>query len=189
MFHGHNEKSAEKEIDQENLYRIIDDYVYTNFSKETELPLVLFALPENQAVFRKISNNRFLSDVKVPKSSAQLSNREIEEEVEHVTKALAEKRFNQLIEDFEETIPSLKLDEQLDDLALASIEGRIDYLLIRDDYVVKGEIDENGMYHENPKNDYVNDLAWNVVRTNGRIYVLNQEEMPSSESIMAGLRY
>ena len=189
MFHGHNEKSREVEIDQTNYFRAVDNYVYSHYSKETELPLVLFALPENQSVFRELSNNRFLSEECVEKSSAQLNNQQIEEEAKNVATEVVQKRHKKLLEDFQETPPSLRLESQFSDLAMASVEGRIDYLMIEDEYNVKGRIDENGEYREGPENNYLNDLAWNVIQTNGRVYILDRMDMPSSESILAGLRY
>lgn len=52
VFHGQNDTNAEKEIDMENYFRVVDKYVWDHYSKPTELPLVVFALPENQAEFR-----------------------------------------------------------------------------------------------------------------------------------------
>lgn len=189
MFHGHNEKSREEEIDQTNYFRQVDDYVYEHYSKDSELPLALFALPENQAVFRGLSNNHYLSEERVEKSSSQLTNQQIEEASKKVAQEVVEKRHKKLIDDFNETIPSLRLESQYSDLAMASIEGRIEYLIIEDELNVKGSIDENGQFQEGPENDYLNDLAWNVFNTNGKVYILNREDMPSSESLMAGLRY
>ena len=189
MFHGHNETNKEKEIDQNNFFRLVDEYVYNHFSREMELPLVLFALPENEAIFRKVSSNQFLSNESVKKSPAQLNNQQIEEETKKVNKQVTEKRISDLVNKFNETVPSLRLESQYDDLALASVEGRIEYLLIEEDTVVKGIINENNQYESGPRNDYLNQLALNVLGTNGSVYVLDRSEMPSSEKIMAGLRY
>lgn len=189
MFHGHNEKSREVEIDQENYFRIVDEYIYEHFSKVTTLPLVLFALPENETVFRKLSINQFLSEESIKKSPVSLTDQEIESETDALTKQVTEKRLRKLLETFEETIPSLRLEAQHQDLAMASVEGRIDYVMIEQNTVVKGMIDENGQFESGPRNDFLNQLAWNVLNANGRVYVLDRMEMPSSETILAGLRY
>lgn len=189
MFHGHNETRKEKEIDQTNYFRIVDEYVYEHYSKDMQLPVVLFTLLENEAIFRKISSNQFLSDVAIKKSPAQLSNLEIQKETIKAIKTLTEQRLTKLVTKFNETVPALRLESQYDDLAQASLEGRIDYLLIEEGTVVKGIINEDGQYESNPRNDYLNQLAWNVLNTHGEVYVLNRSEMPSSEKIMAGLRY
>ncbi|HAJ69749.1 MAG TPA: hypothetical protein DCO62_00760 [Alkalibacterium sp.] len=190
MFHGHNEKSNEVEIDQVNYFRIVDKYVHENFSKPTELPLVLFALPENIADFEKISKNEFLDETKVEASPAQLSNNDIQDKTSKVVNEIVNKRYKSLVERYEETTPEYKLGAQYNDLAMASVQGKIDTLLLENHYQVHGRIDENGQYHEGTEtNIYVNQLVHNVLKTNGKVYVLEKASMPSDTGIAATLRF
>ncbi|GEK91547.1 baeRF6 domain-containing protein [Alkalibacterium kapii] len=190
MFHGHNEKSGEVEIDQINYFRVVDKYIYDNFSKPTELPLVLFALPENIADFEKISKNEFLDETKVEASPAQLSNQEIQDKTSEVVDEIVNRRYHSLVKRYEETTPEYKLDAQYNDLAMASIQGKIDTLLLENHYQVRGRIDENGQYHEGTEmNIYVNQLVHNVLKANGKVYVLEKASMPSDTGIAALLRF
>lgn len=189
VYHGHNETSAEKEIDLENYSRLVDKYVFDHYSKPTGLPLVVFALPKNQSVFRKLSKNKYLDEVKVEASPAQLSNNEIQQKTAEKVREIVDKRHRDIIDQFEETAPRYKLDAQYEDLAFSSVQGKIDYLIVEKGYEVPGSIDENGQYHEGPVDEYVNQLAWNVLRANGKVYVLEREDMPSSVHIAAVLRY
>ncbi|GEK89868.1 hypothetical protein SAMN04488100_12739 [Alkalibacterium putridalgicola] len=190
MFHGHNEKSNEVEIDQVNYFRAVDKYIYENFSKPTELPLVLFALPENIADFEKISKNEFLDDTKVEASPAQLSVNDIQDKTSEVVNEIVNRRYQKLVDRYEETTPEFKLGAQYADLAMASIQGKIDTLLLEDHYQVHGRIDENGQYHEGTEtNIYVNQLVHNVLKTNGQVYVLKTASMPSDTGIAALLRF
>ncbi|WP_028273776.1 hypothetical protein [Atopococcus tabaci] len=189
VYHGHNETNAEKEIDMENYFRVVDKYVWEHYSKPTELPLVVFALPENQAEFRKLSKNKYLDEVTIEHSPAQASNKEIQEKTAETIREIVDKRHRDLIARFEETAPKFKLDAQYEDLAFSSVQGKIDYLLVEKGYEVPGSIDENGQYTEGPVDGYVNQLAWNVLRANGKVYVLETEDMPSSVHIAAVLRY
>ncbi|SFB85274.1 hypothetical protein SAMN04488102_101118 [Alkalibacterium subtropicum] len=190
MFHGHNEKSNEVEIDQVNYFRAVDKYVFENFSKPTELPLVLFALPENIADFEKVSKNEFLDDTKVEASPAQLSVNDIQNKTSEVVNEIVNKRYQKLVDRYEETTPEFKLGAQYGDLAMASIQGKIDTLLLEDHYQVHGRIDENGRYHEGTEtNIYVNQLVHNVLKTNGQVYVLETASMPSDTGIAALLRF
>lgn len=189
VFHGQNDTSTEKEIDMENYFRIVDKYVFDYYSKPTELPLILFALPENIAEFRKLSKNNFLDEVQIEASPAQLSNNDIQKKTAEKIHEVIDKRHRNLIERFEETAPRFKLDAQYEDLAFSSVQGKIEYLLLEKGYEVPGSIDENGQYHEGPVDDYTNQLAWNVLRANGKVYVLDIEEMPSSVHVAAVLRY
>lgn len=190
MFHGHNEKSNEVQIDQVNYFREVDKYVYEHFSKQTELPLVLFALPENIADFEKISKNRYLDETRVEASAAQLSTNEIQDKTSEVVDEIIKRRYDKLVKQFEETTPEFKLGAQYGDLAMASIQGKIDTLLLEDHYQVRGRIDENGQYHEGVENNiYVNQLVHNVLKTNGKVYVLATASMPSDTGIAALLRF
>lgn len=190
MFHGHNEKSNEVQIDQDNYFRIVDKYIFEHYSKPTGLPLVLFALPENIADFGKISKNPHLDETKVEGSTAQLSNAEIVDKAKEVVNEIIDRRYKELVEKFNETTPEFKLEAQYNDLAMASIQGKIGTLLIEDHYQVHGTIDENGQYQEGSEiNAYVNQLVQNVLKTNGKVYVLDVASMPSDTGIAALLRF
>ncbi|MER2064565.1 MAG: hypothetical protein ABS873_07915, partial [Alkalibacterium sp.] len=190
VFHGHNEKSNEVEIDQVNYFRVVDKFVDDNYSKPTELPLVLFALPENIADFERISKNEFLDDTRIEASPAQLSFNDIQNKTSEVVNEIVSRRYNKLVERYEETTPEYKLGAQYGDLAMASVQGKIDTLLLEDHYQVPGRIDENGQYQEGTEtNLYVNQLVHNVLKTNGKVYVLETASMPSDARIAALLRF
>lgn len=190
MFHGHNEKSNEVQIDQNNYFRVVDKYVYENYTKPTELPLVLFALPENISDFEKISKNPHLDETKVEGSIAQLSSAQIQDKASEVVTDIINRRYKSLVEKFNETTPEFRLEAQYNDLAMASIQGKIDTLLIEDHYQVHGTIDENGQYKDGAEiNAYVNQLVQNVLNTNGKVYVLDKSSMPSDTGIAATLRF
>lgn len=190
MFHGHNEKSNEVQIDQNNYFRVVDKYVYENYTKPTELPLVLFALPENISDFEKISKNPHLDETKVEGSTAQLSSAQIQDKASEVVTDIINRRYKSLVEKFNETTPEFRLEAQYNDLAMASIQGKIDTLLIEDHYQVHGTIDENGQYKDGAEiNAYVNQLVQNVLNTNGKVYVLDKSSMPSDTGIAATLRF
>ncbi|WP_208558865.1 hypothetical protein [Marinilactibacillus kalidii] len=190
MFHGHNEKSNEVQIDQDNYFRAVDKYVYDHYTKPTGIPLVLFALPENIADFERLSKNPKLDETKVEGSTAQLTTAEIEEKAKAVVNDIIDRRYKALVEKFNETTPEFKLEAQYNDLAMASIQGKIDTLLIEDNYQVQGTIDENGQYQEGTEiNAYVNQLTQNVLKTSGKVYVLDKASMPSDTGIAALLRF
>ncbi|WP_080146192.1 baeRF6 domain-containing protein [Marinilactibacillus piezotolerans] len=190
MFHGHNEKSNEVQIDQDNYFRVVDKYVFEHYSKPTGLPLVIFALPENISDFEKLSKNPHLDETKVEGSTAQLTTAEIQDKASEVVNEIIDRRYKSLVERFNETTPEYRLEAQYSDLAMASIQGQIETLLIEDHYQVNGTIDENGQYHEGAEiNAYVNQLVQNVLKTNGKVYVLETASMPSDTGIAAILRF
>ena len=54
-YHGFSAKDEEVEIDHVNYYQAVDNYFKNEFPNEENLPLYLFALPENQTLFKKIA--------------------------------------------------------------------------------------------------------------------------------------
>ena len=54
-YHGFSAKNEEVEIDHVNYYQAVDNYFKNEFPNEENLPLYLFALPENQTLFKKIA--------------------------------------------------------------------------------------------------------------------------------------
>jgi hypothetical protein len=57
MRHGHGGKKDELDIDMERFFRAIDRAILENHSRPSGLPLMLAALPEYHAHFRRISHN------------------------------------------------------------------------------------------------------------------------------------
>ncbi|TVP92400.1 baeRF6 domain-containing protein [Alkalibacterium sp.] len=190
VFHGHNEKSHEVEVDQVNYFRVVDNYIFENFSKPTELPLVLFTLPENAADFEKLSKNSYLDETRVEASPSQLSFNDIQAHTSKVVDEIINRRYKELVDKFNETKPEFRLEAQYNDLAMASIQGKIDTLLLEDHFQVHGTIDENGQHEEGTETKhYINQLVHNVLKTNGNVFVLEKASMPSDSGVAALLRF
>lgn len=187
--HSMNEKSDELDIDQENFYRVVDKYVFEHYSRPEQLPLVLFALTENQAAFRNISKNNFLRDNRIEASPAQLNDKDIQKEVEKLIKQLLTQRHSETINRYEETTPQYKLGDQYQDLTMASLEGRIESLFIEKNADIKGTIDEDGQLKQGEEGNFLNQLALNVMNTKGKVYVLDRAQMPGLKDVAAILRY
>ena len=60
VFHGQGGKKDEVDKDTERFFRVIDREVLDRFSRPSGLPLILAALPEYHAEFRRVSRNPFL---------------------------------------------------------------------------------------------------------------------------------
>lgn len=187
--HGTTELSSEREKDMKNYYRAIDSFIFDHYTRETQLPVVLFALTENQAAFREISKNKKLSEERVESSPAQLNDQQIEKEVEKLSERVIRDRHNAVLQRYRETTPQYKLGDQMHDLVIASMEGRVDTLFIDKDIEVKGSIDSNGMLDYGGDNNLLNQIALNVMRTNGKVYVLQRAQMPDLKDAAAILRY
>ena len=190
FFHGHQETSQEKDIDRERYFRLVDDFVYNNFSNESKYPLIVYSVEDNQAVFKEISKNEFLSDAMITGSAAGLNTSDIEEKVADCIKELNDSERNRLLNRLKETSPENRIENIPDDLTSASLQGRIDNLFLQKDFDIPGSITEEGLYDENDdQNNFIHALVLNVLNSKGNVYIFEEEDMPEQSPIAATLRY
>lgn len=187
---SHGDTSDEKDIDRERYFRIVDDFVYNNYSNENKLPLIVYTVSENQAVFRDISTNEFLADTGINGSAADLNKNDIQERASETIDEIIAHQRNELIERLNETTPENRIENIPDDLASASLQGRIETLYLEKYFEIPGSINDNGRYEEdNDKNDFVQQIVQNVLRSSGNVYILDETETPDDTPIAAILRY
>ena len=182
-FHGVSAKDEEVEIDWVNYYQAVDEFLRDKFENPEKWPIYLFAVPENQTMFKKIAKNPYYrSDVAISASPAQLSLKEIEAGVKKLSAELAEKEassYNKLLDK--------KFIDQLVDIVPAAKEGKISHLFIATSNLVDG-------FGEDPETEYdrrqvLNELADNVIMNGGEVFILDQKDAPDEKSLVAILRY
>lgn len=182
-YHGVNAKDEEVEIDWVNYYQAVDAFLKDDFENPEKLPVYLFALPENQTQFKKVAKNPYYSDAaSVEASPAQLTVKDIELGTQRIAEQLAEKEVaaNQKLMD-------KKFIDQLVDIKLAASEGKVSHFFIATSNLVDG-------FGEDPDTEYdrrqvLNQIAENVERTGGEVFVLDQKDSPDEKSLLAILRY
>lgn len=189
-FHGHGDTNEEKDIDRDRYFNMVDKFVYENFSNKQKLPLIIFTVEDNQAVFREISNNEYLVDMGIHGSAATMKTNEIEKRVAETVDQIIAYQRNDLFEELKETTPENRIENIPDDLTSASLQGRIEKLYVEKMFEIPGTITPEGLYDaNNEKNDFVQKIVQQVLQTNGEVYVLDENEIPLNTKIAARLRY
>lgn len=187
---SHGDTGDEKDIDRERYFRIVDDFIYNNYSNENKLPLIVYTVEENQAVFRDISTNEFLADTGINGSAANLNKNDIQERATGTVDEIIAHQRNELLEQLNETTPENRIENIPDDLTSASLQGRIESLYLEKYFEIPGSINDEGMYEEdNDKDDFVQQIVQNVLRSGGAVYILDETETPEDTPIAARLRY
>lgn len=190
FFHGHQETSQEKDIDRERYFRIVDSFVYDNFSNESKYPLIVYSVEENQAVFKEISSNKYLSDTTITGSAAGMGTQDIQDSISEMITKLNDTERDELLNKLKETSPDNRIENIPDDLTSASLQGRIDNLYLQKGFEIPGTITDEGRYDsDNDENNFIHLLVRNVLNANGNIYIFNEDEMPVDTPIAATLRY
>ncbi len=189
-FHSHDDVSEEKEIDRERYFNIVDKFVYEHYSSKTKYPLIVYSVEENQAVFRAVSDNEYLAEAGINGSGAGLKTSEIQERASQTIDEIIAHERNELLDQLAETSPENRIENIPDDLTTASLEGRIESLYVEKWFDIPGTITAEGRYDESDeRNDFVQRIVQNVVRTNGSVYILDENEIPNGTKIAARLRY
>lgn len=182
-YHGVSAKDEEVEIDWINYYQAVDRYLKDEFPNEEKLPIYLYALPENQTMFKKVAKNPSVdSQFAVSASPSQLSISQIEKGVNQLDEQLAAKE----VENYQKLIERKHFD-QLADIKQAASSGRISDLFISTSNLIDG-------FGENPETEYdwrqvLNTLADDTIRNGGTVYVLDQDDAPGQKELVAILRY
>lgn len=190
FFHGHSETSDEKDIDRDRYFRLVDEFIYDHFSKDTKYPLIIYSVEDNQAVFREVSNNEYLAKAGINGSADGLKTSEIRERVSRTIDEIIAHERNELLDQLNETTPDNRIENIPDDLTLASIQGQIESLYVEKWFEIPGSITDEGRYDEaDEKNDFIQRIIRNVVRTNGDVYIFEENEIPNGTKIAARLRY
>lgn len=187
-FHGHTDTSEEKDIDRENYFRIVDNYISEHYSQENQTPLILYALADNQNVFRSISKNPCLLEEGIYESGNKVNQQVIEKATLALHDDIIMNQKQTILKNFNETSPEFRIDNHLNDLASSAVQGRINELIINKNYTQNGSIDDQGMFKDSDDN-FLRQIVVKVIQTNGKVYILDPEEIPADINISARLRY
>lgn len=190
-FHGHNETSSEKEIDRVNYFRVVDKYIYENYSRVEKIPLILYATPDNQAVLRDLTDNQYLLEEGIEKDGSRATIKELEEATFEFDQKLVRQEKEELFELFDETAPNYLIENDPAQLARAVVEGRIETLVVNESKDAKGRINDDGTYEED-EDDYYRHLITRALQSKADVYVVMddffEEDRPDFTAV-ARLRY
>ena len=190
---GSNRDEVSKETTK--FLRNVDKYILEFYSKPTEAPLVLVALPQYQGEFRKITNNRFLTTTGVSKDFEAMKIEEIKEESWNIIEKTYLEETKKLVNRFLNNKGDGLASDNIIDIAKKVLAGRIDTLLLESDKLIPGKLNlETGEITEDDLdnveiNDILNDIGELVLENKGNVVVLPKERMPTDIGIAAIYRY
>jgi hypothetical protein len=203
---GFRAKQDDMDIDTEIFFRHVDELVHETISRQTELPLVLVALPELAAVFRGLSKNRMLLADYVPHDPALFSADDLATRVMPIFDAARQRRIAHAVRLFEQAHDRGLAATDLADVARAAVAGKVATLLIEADRFETGRLDRgtgaiefNGEHPgdlsrtgDQPavqQEDLYGAVAEEVLLHGGGILALDRIAMPTASGIAAIYRY
>ena len=196
MHHGHGGGSAEVDIDTERFFRAIDRGILVHHSQPSGLPLILAALPEHHHLFHQVSHNPFLLAESInthPDSLA--SSDELCQRAWQLMEPRYLARLAALVEEFGDAGSKGLGDEDVHQVAKATVGGRVATLLIEARREIPGRINAKTGAIElddltDPEvDDVLDDLATLALKMGGQVIIVPTERMPTKTGIAAIYRY
>jgi hypothetical protein len=192
VVHGYMEKSQEQDIDAERFFRHIDQQMYAHFSSVAQLPLLLAAPAEHHSLFRGLSKNEYLLEQGIQMNAAQLSPDELKNKMWETYQPIYEQRIQHTLEKHQLASSQHLSQTLLEDIALDAIDGKIEMLLVEEDRIIKGRINEEERtitYTPSGVEDVLDDLSALVLDRGGKVMLLPADRMPSDTGAATINRY
>jgi hypothetical protein len=189
--HGTNVKEELLESETERFFRAVDRAVLELYSRPSGLPLLLAALPEHHNLFYAVSRNPFLIRKSLDINPDALSLDELRQRAWQLILPHYLDRLSGLIERFGAAKPHDLGGDDLEQVALAAIAGRIEMLLIEAERRIPGTLDNStGSIRLNAPDDshvddLLDDIGEQVLKTGGEVVIVPSERMPTQTGLAA----
>jgi hypothetical protein len=136
MHHGHGGKKDETEKDAERFFRVIANAIYENYSRPTGWPLLLAALPEHHNLFQKVSKNPLLLPDGITINPDAVAIDKLKDLAWELMEPEYHSQLDGLVDRFKQAKANGKGSDDMKEVAVAAIEGRVDTLIIEADRMI-----------------------------------------------------
>ncbi|PAU60567.1 hypothetical protein BZL43_06215 [Pseudomonas sp. PICF141] len=189
-------KQDEINLDRERFFRAVDKAIEEHHSQPSGLPMLLVALPENQAVFRAVSHNQQLLPKGINNDPSLSSVEELRTQCARLIQDIHEDRLIDALNRYGIAVGQGLAGARLADIAHAAFDGRVELLLVEADRQIPGTLDkDNGtliLDNSGSKGapDVLEELILLVLRQGGEVVMLPPEHvMPTGTGAAAVLRF
>ena len=196
IHYGQGGKKDEENNDTERFFRAVSKSIYENYSKPTGLPLILAALPNHHNLFQKVNKNPLLLADGIDINPESVSIEKLAEMAWSIMEPEYLGKLDSLVEKFAQEKANGKGSDDMKEIGVAAVEGKIETLIIEADRMiankltnhVTGNIQNRDL--TNPKvDDLLDDLGELVMKKGGNVMVLQADKMPSETGLAAIFRY
>lgn len=193
---GQGGKSDEEDNDTARYFREVSKSIYENYSKPTGLPLILAALPNHHNIFQKVNKNPLLLANGININPESVAIEKLAEMAWSIMEPEYLGKLDSLVEKFAQEKANGKGSDDMKEIGVAAVEGKIETLIIEADRMmankltnqVTGNIQNRDL--TNPKvDDLLDDLGELVIKMGGNVMVLPADKMPSETGLAAIFRY
>lgn len=180
----------------ENFMRLIDQRVWENFSRDRQLPLIVFADAQHLGNFLALTRNPYTVEQGVPINAHAMPLERMREEAWKLIEHHIDEQVKRLGDQFCSAKAHHKGSDDLLDVAEAAVMGRIGTLMVDADHRIPGILHRtSGFVEQSMKadgrggDDVLDDLAEIVLQRAGQVYVLPHAQMPTEAGVAAVYRF
>jgi hypothetical protein len=182
-------------LDAERFFRAVDRAVWDNVSRHSDLPLVVAAVPEHQAIFRALTHNQRVVPQGIEKNPSSMSVRELCDAAWKSIEPNYLARLQRLVEDFNTARARQQGSDDVCAVAKAARDGRVGVLLVEAERVIPGRLDPQtgearpAAPDARDADDLLDDVAETVLRMKGTVVVVPRDRMPTQTGLAATNRF
>jgi hypothetical protein len=189
-------KKDELDGEIEAYFRQVSTAVQENYSKSSGLPLVLAALPEHHNLFQKVNKNPMLVEEGIKINPSAISSEKLAGMAWEIIEPEFLRKQEELVGRYHQAKANGLGSEDIREVSVALVEGRVDTLIIEADRIiasritnlVTGNVQNKDL--NNPKvDDLLDDMSELAMRMGGHVTVLPADQMPSESGVAAIYRY
>lgn len=191
----HGRGDGRDDLETEKYFRAVDRAFTAQFSGPSGLPVMLAALPEHQALFRRVSQNPLLLPEGTNGNPRPLTDESLRKQAWKVLEPYYLARLDELGESYRSAAAKQSGSADLSDVAQAAVAGRVGTLLLEADRVIPGVIDRvtgavrPGELQSPDVDDMLDDLAELVLDKGGTVVIVPTERMPATTGLAASYRF
>lgn len=193
--HGVDMKQDTDINESRMFFRAVDQAVMQNYSQPSGQRLLLAALPAHHNMFRTLSRNPLLMKEAIDVHPDALSLAELRDRAWELVQPYYLERLSGFVDAFRVGTSNGRGTDNLDEIAVAAIAGRVATLLIEADRLIPGRIDvasgkiQTGDLGNPEVNDILDELGEHVIKTGGEVVIVPSERMPTGTGAAAIYRY
>ena len=187
--------SREKEKWVKEFFNKVDKQFQSLYNEHPQ-PLILAGVTKNLAFFREVCDNKAVIAAILEGNYEEAKAHEIVKKAWPLMKSLKQTERDSSVKELQDAIGAHKSAFDIADIWRYAIEGRVNTLLVEDDYEKKAYLnDKNDIVLENSKPEYrvmedaIDELAEIVVEKGGNIVFLENGQLNKYGKIAAILRY
>lgn len=177
--HGHGGEDRIAEQNTLQLFRAVADGIDKVLNATAQGPLVLASVAEHHSTFKSVTNREVMDEI-VAGSPDGKSDQELYRAARPIAKARVESRNKELLDQFNALLGTGRGSDQLDKVAQAATEGRVDVLILtREPTRPDGQAEL--------VDDPVDPVIVEVLRNSGRVVVVDDDK--DAPAVRAIFRY